>query len=352
MRPIFKYVLLVILLLLIAFGGFLMYMTLNDYKPALEIELATSEKAPVLTDTSTIEMLSWNIGYCGLNKEMDFFYDGGEQVYPTQEVVCKNIKGVKQELDAFRNIDFVLFQEIDKEAKRSHETNQVDTLANFFKGYHAVYAQNYLVSFVPMPVTKPMGKVNSGLLSISKYVPYSSVRRSFEGTFAWPTSIFMLDRCYLVNRYPLTNGKELLVINTHNDAYDEGNLRKAQMEQIQKYLIAEYEKGNYIIVGGDWNQCPPKFIDQFEKDVMDFESKMDISPDLFPADWTWLYDSSNPTNRRVKSYYEQGKTLTTVIDFYLLSPNISALSVKNIVMGFIFSDHQAVYAKVKLNSTK
>ena len=24
-------------------------------------------------------------------------------------------------------------------------------------------------------------------------------------------------------------------------------------------MLEEYEKGNYIVVGGDWNQCPPDF---------------------------------------------------------------------------------------------
>jgi endonuclease/exonuclease/phosphatase family metal-dependent hydrolase len=55
-----------------------------------------------------------------------------------------------------------------------------------------------------------------------------------------------------------------------------------------------------------------------------------------------------PTNRRVKAPYTQGTTLTTVIDFFLLSPNVQSVEVKNMDMGFQYSDHQAVRLKVKL----
>ena len=31
------------------------------------------------------------------------------------------------------------------------------------------------------------------------------------------------------------------------------------MEYLKKMLELEYSQGNYIVVGGDWNQCPPGF---------------------------------------------------------------------------------------------
>ncbi len=34
----------------------------------------------------------WNIGYCGLDASMDFFYDGGEQVRPSEEKVKENLE--------------------------------------------------------------------------------------------------------------------------------------------------------------------------------------------------------------------------------------------------------------------
>ncbi len=80
---------------------------------------------------------------------------------------------------------------------------------------------------------------------------------------------------------------------------------------------------------------------------MDSIVKTDISPDYLPK-WNWLFDNSLPTNRRVTAPYKKGKTLTTVIDFLLLSPNIKGVSVKNIDVGFEYSDHQPVKASFKL----
>jgi len=334
----------------IVFGGFLLYMTLDDYSPEYKTVISGNNNPTVIADSAELNLFIWNIGYCGLNKEMDFFYSGGKQVYPEKDVVFANIQGVKAQVKSVQPIDFMLFQEVDKSSLRSHFTNQVDTLSNMFKNYTATFAMNYDVAFVPMPLSKPMGSVKSGLLTLSKYTPISSVRYSFEGNFIWPKALFMLDRCYMVNRYKLSNGKQLLMINTHNSAYDTGGLRKAQMIQIREFVEKEYELGNYIIVGGDWNQCAPGFKNNFSKDKMDFESKLDIEEGFMPVDWTWFYDNREPTNRRNRIDYRQGITATTVIDFFLLSPNIEANDIQNISNGFTYSDHQPVKATVKLIS--
>ena len=350
MKKLIKFLLITILVIVIAFVAFVGYISFKDYTPDPEtiIFKNKSDAIMLLSDSMEINLMSWNLGYCGLNKEMDFFYSGGTQVYPTEEVVKENIEGVKRELENAPNIDIMLFQEVDKSSTRSHFTNQVDTLSNMFKNYHADYGTNYLVPYVPVPVTKPMGAVNSGLLTLGKYIPVQSVRHSYTGNFAWPKSLFLLDRCYLVNRYKLESGNELLVINTHNSAYDDGGLRVAQMQQIKKFVMKEYEKGNYVIVGGDWNQCAPDFEPSFDKDVMDYESKLDIPADLMPKGWTWLYDNSQPTNRRNTTAYKVGETLTTVIDFFLLSPNVKGIEIHNISNGFKYSDHQPLWTKVQL----
>ncbi len=347
MKRIIKTLLFIVIFLVIAFGIFLIYATLNDYKPE-ETRSCYENNSPDLIDSeSDISLLIWNIGYCGLNKEMDFFYDGGKQVRPSEGKVTENIQGVKSFLSENGDYDFILFQEVDKASKRSYYFNEFDTISNMFPERNSTYGKNYNVFFVPTPPAEPMGKVDGGLMTVSKYDPSESVRHSFPGNYSWPTGLFMLDRCFLVNRYNLTNDKELLVINTHNSAYDDGSLKAQQMEYLKTYVNEEYNKGNYIIVGGDWNQCPPNFTPEFKVNVMDTVTRTDIASDYL-KNWEWLYDNSLPTNRRVSTPYIQGETLTTVIDFYLLSPNIEAVTVENIDVGFEYSDHQPVKAVIKL----
>ena len=71
-----------------------------------------------------------------------------------------------------------------------------------------------------------------------------------------PAGTYGLPLCL---RTHLTGGGELVLINTHNSAYDDGSLKKAQMEQLKVVLVEEAAKGNFVIVGGDWNQFPAGF---------------------------------------------------------------------------------------------
>lgn len=347
MKKLLKFILYILAAAIIAFALFLIYATIDDFKPDETILVYEGNNPDLLSDTSELTFLIWNIGYCGLNKEMDFFYDGGENVRPEENQVLENLIGIKKFITENKERDFIFLQEVDRESKRSYRTNQFDSIEEIFTERVNTFGINYDVFFVPTPPREPMGKVDGGLMSISKFKPTKSTRYSFPGNYNWPMSLFMLDRCFLVNRYNLTNEKELIIINTHNSAYDDGTLKAQQMEYLKTFLEKEYENGNYIIVGGDWNQCPPNFKNHFKVNKMDNEIRTDIDPEYL-SEWTWVYDNTLPTNRRVTTPYKKGESLTTVIDFYLISPNIEMKSVKNIDVGFEFSDHQPVTATFKL----
>ena len=115
-----------------------------------------------------------------------------------------------------------------KKSKRSYYLNEFDTISSQLANHLAFFGTNYKVFFVPQPVTEPMGKVLSGVATFSRYSPVSSIRYSLPGDFGFPTQLFYLDRCFIVNRYLLTNGKELIIINTHMEAFDAGEIRKAR----------------------------------------------------------------------------------------------------------------------------
>jgi exonuclease III len=55
-----------------------------------------------------------------------------------------------------------------------------------------------------------------------------------------------------------------------------------------------------------------------------------------------------PTNRRVSKPYDRSSSLTTIIDFYLLSPNIEVNHIKTVDLDFRYSDHQPVHLQVEL----
>lgn len=347
LKKIFRYLLILIIVIVLGFAGLIAYAVFSDYKPAEKEIISVSEKPEVLNAPLEFTLLTWNTGYAGLDSEMDFFFDGGTKVI-TPESKCKeNLKGIAGFLKSNDSIDILFLQEVDKKSKRSHYLNEFDTLRKELKDYSSFFAKNYDVFFVPKPVSEPMGKVLSGIAIFSKFKPASSERYKFPGDFGFPTQLFWLDRCFMVNRYPLSNGKELIIINTHNEAFDEGDIRKAQMEYLKVFILNEFSKGNYVIAGGDWNQCPPDFKPMFMSNKVN-TSQMTMPSDYLPAEWKWIYDPAIPSNRTVIAAYDPASTTTTVIDFFLISPNVESEFVRCIQLDFKYSDHNPVIIKVKL----
>lgn len=351
MKLLFKLILLLAVFAVLVFVALLLYLSITKYEPKPTELLFESIGDTIPIGNSTVyQVVIWNIGYAGLDQSMDFFYDGGKQVRPTRENSKKNFEQIKTTLMQMGDsTHFLMLQEVDKNAKRSYHTHQMQEIAALFPERNTQFAINYNVKFVPLPITAPMGSVQSGLQLISRYQPTTAVRHAFPSDFGFPTNLAMLKRCFLVNSYPTANGKELLIINTHNSAYDDGTLRKDEMNFFKKFLVDEYQKGNYIVVGGDWNQCPPNFTPEYSSDAFDNLSRIDIATDYLPETWQWIFDAATPTNRRVPTSYVQGKSLTTVIDFFLLSPNLELVEVKGHHLGFEASDHNPVTLRFKIH---
>jgi len=355
LKIILKIFLGIIIILALGFISLILYAIVSDYKPDEKELLSQPENPSVLKDSSVYTLLTWNIGYAGLDKGMDFFKDGGTKVITPEDNFRENNSAIADFLMDNNTVDFILLQEIDRKSKRSYHTDQYLELSEKLPGHIPFFAKNYDVFFVPVPPSNPMGKVESGIAAYSKYTPVSSARYSLPGDFGFPTQLFYLDRCFMVSRYRIENGKELVLINTHNEAFDEGgNIREAQMESLKKFVMNEYNSGNYIIVGGDWNQYPPDFKPDFSANKV-FTGKFGnfnltgIESDYMPGDWKWIYDPTTPTVRTLTAAYDPASTPTSVCDIFLISPNLESVSVKCHHLGFTNSDHNPVIIQIKLD---
>ncbi len=342
-----------LLVLLIAFGGFLLYITLSDYKPE-PVEILVEETTVPLVEQDTFKLMNWNIGYAGLGSEMDFFYDGGTKVRPPKELSRKYLNGIKNFVKANDTVDFWLLQEVDIKSKRSYRMNEVAEIEEAKSGHFGVFAKNYDVPFVPVPIYEPMGCVLGGLITLSTFPPAEALRYAYPLIADWPDKLFLLDRCFLLNRYPLSGGRELIVINTHNSAYVyDSALRIHELQILKKVMLEEYGKGNYVVAGGDWNQNPPGYRPGGNYNGHKFfKAKVQMNPGFMPAGWTWAYDNSAPTNRQNNKSFVRGENGTTCLDYYLSSPNIEVLKARVIDLNFENSDHNPVFLKFRLKSLR
>ncbi len=338
-----------IILIVVILAGLILFGTLTRHRPEQKTLLLHSDEPTRITPGEEISLLTWNIGYAGLGQDMDFFYDGGKKVRSTKQQTLENHQAILEFLQSMPQTDFMLLQEVDQRAKRSHYLNTPQALKEIFSQHWHAYGTNYRVNFVPVPFYAPMGYVHSGILTTSKPAPILSERISFPGSYPWPDRLFNLDRCMILNRYPVSNGKQLIVVNTHNSAFDDGSLRLKQMAFMKEIFLKEYNKGNYVIAGGDWNQCPPGFEPEFSFNLFDTTDRMDIPEDFLPG-WQWAYDPSTPTNRRLKTPYHPASSPTTLIDFFLLSPNVELIQVQGFHLDFKHSDHNPVLTRVELKN--
>lgn len=336
MKKILKVLTIIILMPIL----YLTYFTIGEYYPKEEELIGINNE--VLRDIPTeLKLLTWNLGYGGMGKEMDFFMDGGTRQRPKEVEVRKNLDGILEFLD--KDVDIYLLQEVDEESRRTWYYRMKDEVIKKLSSYQYSYGYNYKNQFVPIPLKDPIGKVKSGLLLTSKYKYKEARRIPLPGQYSWPTRIFHLKRAMVEVRYDLGNNKELIVVNTHNSAFDNGSLRDKQMNFIKERYNNEYLKGNYIIIGGDWNLLLPttKINGEFLYEMPE------ISEEFFDSSWTWAFEKDKATIRDASKIYD-GSNSTAIIDGFLLSPNIELTFVKTHGLNFEYTDHNPVEVNIRL----
>ncbi|PKP53962.1 MAG: hypothetical protein CVT92_02015 [Bacteroidetes bacterium HGW-Bacteroidetes-1] len=339
-----------LIVLVLLFGLFLFYINFTDYMPAPMEELQITHRNPKNIESETLSLMTWNIGYAGLGREMDFFYEGGKMVRPAKELTEKYLNQITNYMQSENNIDFWLLQEVDFKAKRTWRMDQAQLIGLSVPDYNVVTAVNYNVPFVPIPLSEPMGKVKAGLMTLSKFSPRLSRRYAYPQIAGWPDRMFLLDRCFIETRFSLDQGRELVVLNTHNSAFIADQLlMDKELQVIHDKMMREYELGNYVIAGGDWNMNPPFLRPENNYNGHLFkEAAVKFPADFLPAEWKFAFDSSVPSNRYVDKAYVKGSNGTTTIDFFIVSPNVGVESVRTIDLEFENSDHNPVQMNIYL----
>jgi len=357
MKKIARIILTPILVIILGAGGFLGWLTAVEYRPA-PVEPAergapvdSTSLQPVQVD-QPLTVLSWNIGYSGLGKYEDFFMDGGSKSKPSEnDAVHGYLTGIRMTIEE-QAPDLVLLQEVDSDSSRTYS---IDERKHLDEGAGCTaYALNYSCPFVPVP-WPPIGKVHSGLFTMTDGLTIDKAERiALPCPFSWPLRIANLKRCLLVSYLPVEDSdRQLVLVNLHLEAYDDGEGKIAQTNQLRDFIENEYAKGNYVIAGGDFNQVFPGSLEQYPNTHAENWEPGVLDEKLLPEGWTLAYDLTVPTCRLLNQPYDPSDTVGTqhyVIDGLILSPNVELKSVETLDKGFENSDHNPVKVEVVLNS--
>ncbi len=360
---ILKLILGILLLCLVCIAGYVIYMQANYYRiedhAPLEAE-NNQEKTLKLEEMYTA--VTYNIGFGAYGPEYSFFMDTGEMQDGTltagkygkaisKASVKANTKGAAGELEKL-DADFMLLQEVDVDADRSYHINQKEELIERFSDYGNVFANNFHSAYLFYPFSDPHGAVEAGLLNFSRYKIAEAKRRSYPVDNSFVTKFTDLDRCFAVMRLPVEGGKELVLINSHMSAYDEGGrIRAQQLELLNSVMEEEYQAGNYVIVGGDFNHALGEAVAEGFPTEQKFPAWVSILTQEEMAEGIAIQQAENeldvPTCRGADLPYTKGVNFTTVVDGFLVSDNVKATA-ENIDTDFGYSDHNPVLLRFEL----
>lgn len=338
----------IILAVIVAAVGILFgYLTVVEYKPAPEEEVAFDSGSDTLSEGSSISILTFNIGYAALDRDEDFFMDGGKGVLQDNaDAIRDNLSGIAAIINE-QNADINLLQEVDTDSKRSFGINEHAYLMAKC-GYSSALAYNYKVQFVPYPIP-PLGKINSGVATMTDLNISGASRIALPCPFKWPVRIGNLKRCMLETRIPIEGTRsELVILNFHLEAYDDGEGKIAQTKQLVSKIEEEYYAGNYVIAGGDFNQSFEGINQPEIKYPDDWMPGFLLKEDL-PEHLKFAVSDNHGTCRSLaRAYVDPETSQEYIIDGFIVSDNVKVNKVEVIDEGFEYSDHNPVRLEVTL----
>ena len=355
---IIRSVLALLMIVIIVLGCYLEYVVCQYYRIEDKQVLVIEDRTSLSLDMSkTYTISTYNIGFGAYEQDYSFFMDEGYMKDGTyvkgeyakaksKDVVMTNTNGSISTIENL-NSDFIFFQEVDKEATRSYKVNQYEMILDSFGEYDATYASNFHSAYLLYPFNDVIGKTEAGIVTLSKYDIDSSVRYSLPIDESFPTRFFDLDRCISINRIKLDNSKELVLINVHLSAYDEGGVyRKKQLELLNSILKEEYDKGNYVIAGGDFNHDIASSLNTFKTEQQVPEWVYVLEDKDLVNGYKFASAKNIPTCRSTDMPYAKDVNYSVVLDGFIVSDNVKINEVKNISQEngelFLYSDHNPV----------
>ncbi len=317
------------------------------HAPESLVKYSVSEDVPTGQILKRVRLVSWNLGYAGLGWESNFVADGGKAWLPrSQTYVRANLAGIQSTLRSLE-ADIYLLQEV---ASPCLVNRQVDVLAGVketLAGCQYVYSPDLRTRWIPPPLN-----INVGNALFSSIPMIGCEGRLLTSEAGYYAGVLKTHYRMLVSRFKVIGSSaQLTVVNIHLAAFDEdASTRLQQLREVITFAQHEYQQGNFVVVGGDWNL---RLVDtNFPHET---EERFLFWLDDFPMTWLatgWhlAADKSVPSVRTLHKKYIARDNYVGVIDGFLLSPNIEIENVNNMDVGFQYSDHQPVVLAMTLRN--
>lgn len=345
----------IVFIILVAAGAYLAYAYITYYRlPDNESLGIKHNQENTVQVGRTYHAQSWNVGYGSYPQSYSFFMDGGKYAKAYDKATVTRLTRGIVKTSKSAKADFYFYQEVDQDGNRSRHVDQVKRITNAFAHTHSgVYGQNYDSPYLFYPFNDPIGKAKSGLITLAAARIGKATRYSLpiETNF---NKFIDLDRAFTVSKLPTDNGKQLELVNIHLSAFTKDHsIQEAQFEKLFKYINQAYRAGNYVVVAGDYNHR----LLQNAPEIFHTTSKVQTWTHLFPFNKLpagfyvprmGLAAAKTPSVRALDQPYQKGESFVTLVDGFILSPNVEAQEIHVVDAGFVNSDHNPVRLTFKL----
>ncbi len=236
-----------------------LYMFTLQVNETESVKFINLNNAPMLQSGQQLKILSWNIQFLAGNQNNHFFFDDGDDDWPST-LTRKNILGQIANVIVDEKPDVVLLQEVDDGAKRTEHEDQLSALMTLLPKEYGNHASTFYwrANFVPHPAL--MGSVGMKLSTLSKYKITEATRHALVGiqSQSWIMQQMNPKRAVLEIQLPIKNAGSLSVMNTHLSAFAQfSNTMEIQVNQVMDLMdIGETQRSRHIILGGDFNLLP------------------------------------------------------------------------------------------------
>ena len=354
LKKILKIIAIVLAVILVIALGYVAYVFISYHRlPDKDAVLEPAGETAKAGEKYTI--VTWNLGFGAYSDDFGFFMDGGTESWAfSRDAVYANLGLAQDQLKAL-DPDLMILQELDTDATRSYHVQQVEVMTEALRGYQSYFAQNYDSPFLFYPFRQPHGATKAGILTMSRFGLDRGARRSLPIETGF-TKFLDLDRCYSKVWVPLDDGRHLVLYNLHLSAYtSDGTIAQTQLELLCADMLQEYQAGNFVVGGGDFNKNLLGDSDAIFGVAADpgYTWNKPIPEGAIPEGLALVnsLDEANPvpSNRIADGPYVKGTTFVSTLDGFIVSDNVTVESCQVIDTGFKCSDHTPVVMTFTMN---
>ncbi len=325
-------------------------------KIGTEVSLYESITKQECTFPDTLKVMTWNIKFGG--GRIDFFFDcHGDRVIMKKSEVIDNMALLSEKIRDV-NPDILFIQEADVNAKRSAFVDEVQYLLDNTAFNYAAYASQWKAKHIP---SDGIGKMDSGnaILSKWKFTDAKRIALPLIQSQNFVVRYFYLKRNIL--EINLENkGESIKLLTTHLSAYAKDDTKKKQLEILKTYVDSLNQKGQKIILGGDFNSLPP-----FSVQTSNFDDSActdgDFEADNYSSETEWMmpfyenYEAAIPLEE-FKMNNSKYFTHTTdkngfwnrKVDYLFTNGRFVATSENTLQQWMQVSDHAPIVVSYKL----